>query len=429
MFKELELIVNDRHNHAKQLKVRTNKGIIGYLCSYVPEEIIYAAGFIPVRLFSSEEAASLADTYMQSYYCTFSRCILHQALAGDFNYLDGLVTAYTCVNMRLAFDSIQLYGKIPFSRMIYTPGIIDDPNSKEFYYKELLRFKKDMENLSGRSINNDDLREAIKVYDENRSLVNDIFKDRRNPVPSITGKEAYIITLSGMLTDKQEHNEILKTTSKQITNRAGMKKGVNRLMIVGSPLDNLKLLDIIEDDLDAIVVTDDTCTCTRYILGKTPEENINQDPLKAIVERYLIKRPPCPTKHAQNRWLQCSSCPFRAVSCFLMNPAQKKKLPKSLIFSNPERICRFRHSLQLAINHNVEGVIVLQQKFCDPHGFDYHHVAQSFIDIGIPSIMLEIDNIISVGQIKTRVQAFLEMLQPVNYVIEPEIKEGISLNI
>lgn len=147
MFKELELIINERHSHAKQLKARTNKGIIGYLCSYVPEEIIYAAGFIPVRLFSNEEAASLADTYMQSYYCTFSRCILNQALAGDFDYLDGLVTAYTCVNMRLAFDNIQLYGKIPFSRMIYIPGIIDAPYAKEFYYKELLRLRKDMESF------------------------------------------------------------------------------------------------------------------------------------------------------------------------------------------------------------------------------------------------------------------------------------------
>jgi hypothetical protein len=61
----------------------------------------------------------------------------------------------------------------------------------------------------------------------------------------------------------------------------------------------------------------------------------------------------------------------------------------------------------------VEGVIALIQKFCDPHGFDYHHVTQAFEDVGIPTLFLEIDNIVSIGQTKTRVEAFIEMLQPV----------------
>ena len=83
--------------------------------------------------------------------------------------------------------------------------------------------------------------------------------------------------------------------------------------------------------------------------------------------------------------------------------------------------------MQLGINNKVEGVIALIQKFCDPHGFDYHHVVQAFEDVGIPSVFIEIDNIVSVGQLKTRVQAFIEMIQPVDYLIEPEIREGIVI--
>jgi benzoyl-CoA reductase/2-hydroxyglutaryl-CoA dehydratase subunit BcrC/BadD/HgdB len=110
-----------------------------------------------------------------------------------------------------------------------------------------------------------------------------------------------------------------------------------------------------------------------------------------------------------------------------MEPTGKQQLPEGHPFATPERICRFRHALQLGINHKAEGVIALVQKFCDPHGFDYHHVVQAFQDVGIPSVFIEIDNIVSIGQVKTRVQAFIEMVQPVDYIIEPEIRAGIQI--
>jgi benzoyl-CoA reductase subunit C len=427
MFTDFEKIVANRNEYARALKERKGTGVIGYLCSYVPEEIIYAAGFIPIRLFSTEDLPTSADSLMQTYYCTFARSILHQGLTGQLDFLDGLVAGYSCTTMRLSFDNIQLHADIPFSRFVYVPALIDTPDAHEYFYKELVGFKRDMEDLSGHAITDDDIREAIRIYDENRSLTLNIFEGRKESPPRLTGKESYLITLSGMLTDKQEHSAMLKKLIEVVPQRSDLKEEVNRIMIVGSPLDNIKLLNLIEDDLGAAVVTDDTCTGMRYVSGLTPDEYIDGDPLKAMVKRYLISRPPCPSKHSPSRWLQCTSCPFRDTDSFSMKPDPKKRLPESHPFSVPERICRFRHSLQLAINHRVEGVIALLQKFCDPHGFDYHHVVQAFEDIGVPTLFLEIDNVISVGQIKTRVQAFLEMLQPVDYIIEPEIREGIKL--
>jgi len=427
MFSYFKDIVDNRHDHAQSLQKKKSKKIIGYLCSYVPEEIIYAAGGIPIRLFSNEESPSLSENFMQNYYCTFSRSILHQGLAGEFDYMDGLVTAYSCVTMRLAFDNFQRECNFPYTRFLYLPGIIDTPDAKAFYHKELRRFKRDMEDLFGRNITDNDLRDAINVYDENRELILEIFKGRKESPPNISGEEAYLLTLSSMLTDKAEHNKMLKTLIKDLPKRKPLKAGVNRVMIVGSPLDNLKLLRLIEKDIGAYVVTDDTCTGTRYIMGTTPTDLMDKDPLKALVQRYMISRPPCPTKHSPNRWIECMTCPFRTVSCFALNPSPKRTLPKSLPFPAPERICRFRYALQLGINHKVEGVIALIQKFCDPHGYDYHHVTQAFQDVGIPSVPIEIDNMVSIGQVRTRIEAFIEMIQPVDYLIEPEIKAGVEI--
>lgn len=424
MFTHFEEIVESRADRSRLIRRETQKGTIGYLCSYVPEEIIYAAGYVPIRILSNEEAPTLSDNYMQSYYCTFARSILHQCLQGDFKSMDGLVSGYSCTTMRLAFDNLQIAANIPFNRFIYTPGLIDAPEAKKYFYNELARFRKDMEDLSGKAVTDDDLWAAIDVYDENRALTREIFRTRIGAPPAISGKEAFLITLSGMLTDKADHNARLKELLEKLPARKERRTGSTRVMIVGSPLDNLKLLDLIEDDLGADVVTDDTCTSTRYIMGETPRGM--GDPLEALVQRYLVSRPPCPSKHSPSRWIECTSCPFRDVECFSLKPSPKARRPETSI-NNPERICRFRHALQLAIDHKVEGVVALIQKFCDPHGFDYHHVAQAFNQIGVPSLFLEVDNIISVGQIKTRVQAFLEMLHPVDYVLEPDAREALAL--
>jgi len=428
MFSRFEEIIANRHEHARQLGREKNKKIFGYLCSYVPEEIIYAAGGIPIRILTTEESPALSETLMQSYYCTFSRCLLHQGLNGDLDYMDGLVTAYSCATMRLAFDNMQRSVKFPYSRFLYMPGIIDTPDAKEFYYKELQRFLRDMEDFFGRSITDDDLREAIGVYDENRSLIKRIFEGRKASPPNISGREAYLLTLSSMLTDKADHNKMLRELIDELEGRKPLPEGASRVMLVGSPVDNLKLLDLIEKDIGAWVVGDDTCTGTRYVYGNVaPSDDLEDDPLRAIVERYMIRRAPCPAKHSQTRWVQCLPCPFRDVACFDLVPQPRNSLDDSISFHSPERICRFRNALQLGINHHVEGVIAVQQKFCDSHGFDFHHVTQAFQHVGIPSLFLEIDNVISVGQIKTRIQAFIEMLHPVDYMIEPEIREGIQV--
>ncbi|MEE9491407.1 MAG: 2-hydroxyacyl-CoA dehydratase family protein, partial [Dehalococcoidia bacterium] len=226
--------------------------------------------------------------------------------------------------------------------------------------------------------------------------------------------------LSGMLIDKEEHIALLRKLLAELPQRPELPPALGRLMIVGSPLDNLDLLRLVEDELGAIVVTDDTCTGTRYCYGITPS-SLDGDPLEAIADRYLLGRAPCPNKHSVTRWIQCISCPYRAVGCFQLAPAPRGELAENISLPMPKRMCRFRHMLQLAASHKVEGVLVVIQKFCDVHGFDYPHVAQVFEGVGVPTQLIDVENVISPGQISTRVQAFLEMLQPVEYLIEPGI--------
>ena len=97
-----------------------------------------------------------------------------------------------------------------------------------------------------------------------------------------------------------------------------------------------------------------------------------------------------------------------------MTPEPKVEVPEQLSMESPKRICRFRNIMQLATSHSVHGAIIIQHKFCDCHGLDHPHVAQIFQFIGVPTIFLEIENLIPVGQLRVRVQAFTEMIQSEN---------------
>jgi benzoyl-CoA reductase subunit C len=411
MFKQFEDIVKNRHEHIRQLKTSEGKRAMGYLCSYVPEELIYAAGMVPVRVFSSEQLPTRADSIMQSHYCAFSRSILHQGLSGVYDYLDGLVWGYSCNTMRFAFEAWQMHGSLPFSRFLYVPALIDTPEARNHYVSELRRFRRDLEDLIGHPISDDDLHQSIEIYDTNRSLLTQLMDFRKADPPLLWGTEAFLVTLSGMLTDKADHNRMLRTLIDRLPFRKDSPDASIRLMVVGSPLDNIKFLEVLEKQTGAVVVTDDTCTGSRYFRGTTPLTG-NMDPIEAIADRYMISRAPCPQKYSPTRWTQCTTCPYRAMPCFFVTPKPKEELPEDLQLGSPKRVCRFRSIYQLAAAHHVHGAVVIQQKFCDCHAMDYPHVTQIFKSMDAPTLFLEVENLTSVGQLKVRVQAFTEMLQP-----------------
>jgi benzoyl-CoA reductase subunit C len=140
-------------------------------------------------------------------------------------------------------------------------------------------------------------------------------------------------------------------------------------MILGSEDDDTEFINMVES-LDAVFVVDDHCTGSRYFWNTV---NPNGNLLESIAARY-VKRVPCPTKD----W--------------------------------PERK-RVTHINKLAKDWNVQGAIVIQQKFCDPHELDIPAIIENLKGSDIPAQFLELDVTVPVGQFKTRVEAFLEMLR------------------
>ena len=367
-FKEL---IDRRHGYAKEWKIRTGRKVLGYLCSYVPEEIIVAAGVLPVRIFGSHEPQDVAEKHIYSMFCPFCRDCLAQGLLGRYDYLDGLVMAHSCMHLRQTYFSWAINIPLSYTHYIGMPAKPQSLLAKKFLTGELEDFKESLEEWTGKTIGNKELDEGIEILNHNRQLLGEIYELRKEEIPPLTGAEAMEMVLSSQIIDKADHNNLLGEYLDEIKQRKGKGEGDQvRLMIIGSENDDTEMIRLAES-LGAIVVIDDHCTGTRYFWNEVIPEG---DRLSAIATRYLA-RPRCPQKDFETR----------------------SRLP---------------HITQLVKDYNVHGAIVIQQKFCDPHELDIP-IIMNYLkeELNTPSLFLEFDVTMPAGQLRTRIEAFIETLQ------------------
>ncbi|MFH1418005.1 MAG: benzoyl-CoA reductase, bzd-type, subunit N [Planctomycetota bacterium] len=359
----------NRAQYAKEWKQRTGRKIIGYFCTYAPEELIYAAGVLPVRILGTHEVQDVTEPHIFAMFCPFCRDCLAQGLKGRFNYLDGITIAQSCLHVRQAFTSWQKHIPMEYSYYLPMPHHVQSPRAAPFLAKEIALFRESLEQWLGRKIEDQAIEDAIEVYNLNRRLMWDVFKLRQGDCPPLTGEEAMEIVLSSQMVDKQEHNAALETLLGKLPNRETSRETGTRLMILGSEDDDVEFIRMVES-CGATFVTDDHCTGTRYFWNNVEPGG---DPITRIADRY-VKRVPCPTKDWPNR-------------------------------------TRVNHVVELAKKYGVQGAIVMQQKFCDPHEIDTPALTKALRGAGIKTLFLEFDVTVPIGQFKVRVEAFLEMLQ------------------
>jgi len=356
----------NKHKLAEEWKKQSNK-VFGHFCSYTPEEIIYAAGIIPVRVRGSSENVELADAHLPSYCCSYARTALDQALKGVYNYLDGVVFPKSCDMTRVLPSIWRINMKPSYLYYLPVPGK-RTKEAVEFLIPELRLFKESIEAYTNENISEEAIKNAISVYNENRSLIGKVYELALSDNPPISGSEMYGILMSGLIMPKEAHNAMLKELldNLPITDTASEDKV--RLMIAGNTFETIELLQAIEDSGGQVVI-DDLDIGTRHYDSLVDE---TVEPMRAIAERYL-RRVPCPCKHP----------------------------------TTP----RMDHMLKLAKDYRVKGVILINQKYCDTHLYDRPWIESTLKENGLPVLFVEHSDIgWTGGKFKTMVQAFLEMV-------------------
>lgn len=365
MIEKFREIVADRYRVIRENKEREGKKVIGWVCNYIPEELIHAAGMYPVRVLGGEGETAQADAHLYSNICSFVRSCVEEGFKGEYDFLDGLVTASTCDHTRRLFDVWNRYIPLGFTYQIGLPHKVTAA-SLEYYRNEIAGLKEGLERFGGVTITDDDLRGAIELFNRTRQLLREVYELRRAEHPPISGAEVLDVVLAGMILPRERYHRMLEELLAALAGRAGIQGYKARLMLTGSLLDNSEYLRVIEE-LGGLVVADSLCTGTRYFWDRVEPDG---DPLGALVRAYLTHQP-CPRMR-----------PYTA---------------------------RAAHLKEIAQTFHVDGVICEQIKFCDNAGEEYPMVREALAEIGIPSLTLEREYALGgVGQMKTRVQAFLE---------------------
>lgn len=367
---EFRQIFENRHQRCQELK-NQGKRFIGWVCTYVPEEIIHAAGFVPVRVLGGTGDTPIADAHLYSNLCSFVRNAVEEVFRNNYDYLEGMVAMNACDHIRRLYDvwSIYLKDKTPFTTVLSVPGKMSE-NAVAVYTEELGVFKEKLEDHFGVKITEEALRRSINLFNTTRSLLQEIYILRKAEAPPLTGTEAMEIFLAGMVMPKEEYNEKLRQLLKALKNRPPVPNVQDRirLMIMGSELQDPNYIKVIEDQ-GGLMVTDDLCNGTRHFWHLVREGG---DPLEALARRYVHKNP-CPRNRPQD-----------------------------------ERVRRIKEVIK---EYNVQGVIYEVMKFCDMHGAAYPIIKRAMAEIDIPILKLEREHqLAGLGQVKTRTQAFFESI-------------------
>jgi bzd-type benzoyl-CoA reductase N subunit len=360
----------DPEGYARNWKQRTGGKVVGTLCSYAPEELIFAAGALGVRVFGSGAAISRADAHLQAYSCSLVRGALEDALAGRLDFIDGMVFPHTCDSIQRLSDIWRMNAGTGFHLDVVMPVKLDTASARDYMVAVIEGCKKELEQALGKPITDVDLERAVTVYNGIRGGMASLYQLRKVHPALISGSDVHAVVRASMVMDRGDFLQALTELVADLEKKTDAAAGAGKRLLLAGGVCNLPDIYGLIERAGGTVVWDDLCTGARQLTGPI---DTGTDLIKAIALRYA-RRAICPAKH-------------RGITA------------------------RGDELVGLAKTAEVRGVIFFYLKFCDPHAFDYPYLKQMLDAQGIPSLLVELeDQIPSGGQLQTRCEAFIEMI-------------------
>ncbi|HSK47075.1 MAG TPA: double-cubane-cluster-containing anaerobic reductase [Coriobacteriia bacterium] len=352
--------------------------VVGTFCLYVPEEIIRAAGGWCVGLCAGAEFAyDQVEQIMPRNTCSLIKSFLGFKLAKVCPYIeeaDLVVGETTCDGKKKAYE---LLGEMHNLYVMELPQMKRDKDLA-FWRSEIGDFVTKVEELTGNKITAESLRAAIKEVNGKRRALQRIAATRAADPAPISGKDALLATQVAFYDDVPRFTQSMNALADELEVRVAAgegvaPKGAKRVLITGTPmaLPNWKLHDIIEKS-GGIVVGEEMCTGSRYYQDLVSEDAETVDEmLDDIAAKYLD--------------INCA--------CFTPNDG------------------RIDDVIRMAKELGADGVIDYTLSFCGTYQIEAGSVEKAVKDAGMPVLRIETDySMEDVGQLSTRVEAFLEML-------------------
>jgi len=378
-----DFVVGDIHGiRVKELMdAKTkNKKIIGTFCVYISDEIIVALDAIGVGLCGGTNFSNYAiEGVLPVNLCPLIKSAVGFKLGKIcpyFQSLDLLIGETTCDGKKKAWE---ILAKVTNMYVMEVPQCKDRPQASELFFKELKALVKKLEEITGKKLTVDNLRPAMEKIEKKRDQLRRVYETRKADPPPISGKDALLVSQITFYDDPDRQIQMVGKLADGLEQRIRKGEGVvdkntPRILIAGTPMaiPNWKLHHIVETS-GAVVVVEETCTGTRYFAGDLKiTGNTIEELLQNVADRYLE--------------VNCA--------CFSPNDARVEDIKK------------------LINDYKVDGVILYTLSFCTPYEVEAMSIQNLLKEGHIPVISITTDySSEDAGQLKTRVEAFIEMIK------------------
>ncbi|MFX0058849.1 MAG: 2-hydroxyacyl-CoA dehydratase subunit D [Candidatus Heimdallarchaeota archaeon] len=332
-----------------------------------PEEIIMAAGFIPYRLFGDPTLQpDKANEHIPPTHCIWTRNLLEQAISGFSNDIIGIIATHGCDRTNREFDIWVECVDLDFMFFLNSPRKRSEL-ALSFFIDDIKELITQFEEHFDVRITFEKLKTNINKMNQIRVLLKEISEFRKSMV--IKGSEFHEIVKKAQKENKEDTLKTLQSKLEELKSKKPMnKKKIKKILLTGSDIDDTEFIKFLED-LGFHVVIDDLCVGTKYFWDTVEE---NDDPIRALAKYHLNK------------------------------PIYSTKFPSYE---------RFEILRKLAKEYEVDGVINISQKFCEPMLYDHPYLNKKFKELDIPYLFVEITyNRESYKQLSTRFSAFAEII-------------------
>ncbi len=377
-----ENLLQDANNDLVKQATNDGKLAIAYTCYHIPEVLLNLDNCFSVRLRAPRTGSmDIATYYMSSFLCGYSKALLERGIEGGYNFLSALIGSETCSEMNRTYEHFELLNLVPndkfFVSFLDSPFKIEQHTVKHYANQIKLKVLDKLNEVYDIDTSDEAIKKAVELHNEVCRLITQIGEYRKEENPRITGYEYHVLCLVTYCCPKYLIVDKLRETLEELkTREPDQKKNYRaKIVVVGSEMDDPDFTKLIEDS-GALVVAD------RYCFGSLPgrEEiilNDDEDLLTQIVLHYM----------------KTSQCP-RYMS---HDKVQERR----------------DYVKKLVDEYNADGIMYEQLKFCEYWG--YERALASYVmsgDYGVPTAAVDRQYTASAsGQLRTRVQAFVESLE------------------
>lgn len=298
---------------------------VGFMPTYAPREIIWAAGMLPVGVFGGGDRLEIirGDAYFQSYICHIPRSTVELALTGRLDVLDGMLFPSICDVIRNLSGMWTMLFPGRYARYVDLPQNYDSSVGGEFWRRELAALRDEQARLAGRPISDAALRSSIRVYNENRLALRELYLRRSESPWLYPISQVYVVARAGALLPPDEHTAMVRRYLHLAAREPSLTEDRSRVVLVGMFCEQppLGLLMTLER-AGCWIVDDDLLLGLRWFTGPVPEEG---DPIASLAQAYLTQSVSTASRYApdgrRGQWLIDSTRRNRADGVIFCAPS------------------------------------------------------------------------------------------------------------